>query len=173
MQLNNLLLLTVGLLCLLVPHHIAAFLPYILGGIMAASGFLTVLKWTRQSGEEKQNSSLNLARGFLLLVLGLSFVIQGRSSLVSLGIAWAIFGIIKSVNPLICLINSTQDHRAALKYIFEFMLRLGLALLLLFDPYGKFTPHLRILGLELIAVHFHLTGRKKTQAKENSDEKQS
>ena len=73
-----------------------------------------------------------------------------------MGIVWAIIGIRKAAQTLIRLID-TADHRKPYWYlVIEFCVRILLALLLLFDPYGKFTPHLRILGAELIVHNFGL-----------------
>ena len=164
MDIANILLLINGLLCLFMPQHIANLLPYLLGGSMTISGINRIIKWSKQKLEEKQRNSASLANSLLLLILGISFNIQGKSSLVSLGIAWAIIGIIKSVHPLIYFIESFQSGKPIIIYAVEFFAKIALALLLLFDPFGKFTPHLRILGAELIVYCIGIYYGKKRQA---------
>ena len=147
-------LLITGAFCILIPEHIVKMLPYLLGGSMALLGGFSIADW---SGKRKDNAAAtDLAYGLVLLIIGLSFIFQGQKALFPVGIVWAIIGIRKAAHTLIRLID-TADHRKPYWYlVIEFCVRILLALLLLFDPYGKFTPHLRILGAELIVHNFGL-----------------
>lgn len=73
-----------------------------------------------------------------------------------MGIVWAMIGIRKAAQTLIRLIDAVDHQKPYWHLVIEFCVRILLALLLLFDPYGKFTPHLRILGAELIVNNFQL-----------------
>ena len=126
---------------------------------MAVSGSAKIAKWIRTPQAQKQSIAVLLANGLVLLILGIAFVLQGEASLVSIGIAWAVLGVSKSVYPLTLFIENVKEYKLAVKYGIEFLFKIGIALLLLFDPFGRFTPHLRILGAELIVYNFRAFGK--------------
>lgn len=115
---------------------------------MALIGVFSVGVWSRS--REKDKAATDFAYGFVLLIVGVSFVFQGEKSLFPMGITWAIIGIRKASQTLIQLIHAIDYQEPYWFLTIDFCVRILLALLLLFDPYGKFTPHLRILGAELI-----------------------
>ena len=71
----------------------------------------------------------------------------------ALGITWAIIGIRKASKSLNAAIRQffCRNNNCVIPMI-EFFVRITLALLLLFNPLEKFSNHVVILGLELIAV---------------------
>lgn len=141
------LLLIMGAFCIFAPNHIVKLLPYLMGISMTLIGSFSIAVWSRN---RRNAATADLAYGLILLIVGVSFVFQGQSSLISMGIVWAIIGIRKSTQTLIRLIDAMDHQKPHRLLAIEFFVRILLALLLLFDPYGKFTPHLRVLGAELI-----------------------
>ena len=85
-----------------------------------------------------------------------NFILQGSNALGAIGTTWAMIGIgnaSKSLKQAICRLYQRQHF--AIPAI-EFLLRMTLALILLFHPFEKFSTHIIILGLELIAVSIRL-----------------
>ena len=151
------ILLLTGAFCILTPNHVVKILPYLVGGSMSLLGGFSIADWSRN--RKKGTTSTDLAYGLVLLIIGISFVFQGQKALFSMGIVWAMIGIRKAAQTLIRLIDAVDHQNPYWYQVIEFCVRILLALLLLFDPYGKFTPHLRILGAELIVHHFQLVIR--------------
>lgn len=89
-------------------------------------------------------------RDTLLLILGLSFLVQGKTALVPIGIIWAVLGLWKTTDAFVDFWEAYQAKQGVLSALAELLIRLILSLLLLFDPYGKFTPHIAILGATLL-----------------------
>ncbi len=141
------LLLIMGAFCIFAPNYIVKLLPYVMGISMTLIGGFSIVVWSRN---RRNAAAADLAYGLILLIVGVSFVFQGQSSLISMGIVWAMIGIRKSTQTLIRLIDAMDHQKPHWLLVIEFFVRILLALLLLFDPYGKFTPHLRVLGAELI-----------------------
>ncbi len=148
------ILLITGAFCILTPSHVVKILPYLVGGSMALLGGFSIADWSRN--RKKDVAAADLAYGLVLLIIGISFVFQGQKALFSMGIVWAMIGIRKAAQTLVRLIAAAEEKKPYWYLVIEFCVRILLALLLLFDPYGKFTPHLRILGAELIVHHFQL-----------------
>lgn len=90
------------------------------------------------------------ARKLVLLILGLSFLVQGKTALVPIGIIWAVLGLWKTTDAFVDFWEAYQAKQGVLSALGELLIRLILSLLLLFDPYGKFTPHIAILGATLL-----------------------
>lgn len=136
----------IGSICILFPGQIVFILPYIVGVFMILTGLYGIYRfWT-----QRQRMSGAFAHGFVLLIVGFTFLVQGKSALVPMGIIWAVLGLGKAAD---CFIDFLEVHCTRWNRIFalgEFLLRLALSLILLFDPYGKFTPHLAILGIALL-----------------------
>lgn len=60
-------------------------------------------------------------------------------------------------NQMSWAIRKIYNKKHFIVPIVEFLIRIILALLLLFNPLGKFTNHVVILGLELIVVSIPFT----------------
>ena len=69
-----------------------------------------------------------------------------------MGTTWAIIGIRKASKSLERAIRQIHAKEHFIAPVVEFFLRITLALILLFDPSEKFSTHVAILGLELIAT---------------------
>ena len=67
-----------------------------------------------------------------------------------IGIIWAVLGLWKTTDAFVDFWEAYQAKQGVLSALGELLIRLILSLLLLFDPYGKFTPHIAILGATLL-----------------------
>lgn len=141
----------IGVVCILLPGHLTAVLPYLLGGAMALAGIVRAINYI-QHKEFFGCNSYELAHGLILLIMGTAFIMQGARSLGPMGTTWAIIGIRKASKSLERAIRQIYAKEHFIAPMMEFLLRITLALILLFDPFEKFSTHIAILGLELIAT---------------------
>ena len=141
----------IGLVCVLLPRQVTSVLPYLLGGAMTLAGAFSV--WADLQGRKmRAHDSCALAHGIILLIMGAAFVLQGANALGAMGTTWAILGIRRAARSLETVLRRIDREERFAAPLIEFFLRITLALVLLFDPFEKFSAHIVILGLELIAV---------------------
>lgn len=139
-----------GVVLILCSGHVTRILPYLLGGSMALTAVLRGIDY--KTRKLVQDHSDELTSCIVLLIMGVAFILQGSNALGAIGTTWAMIGIgkaSKSLKQAICRLYQRQHF--AIPAI-EFLLRMTLALILLFHPFEKFSTHIIILGLELIAV---------------------
>lgn len=141
----------IGIVCILLPGYVTAVLPYLLGGAMVLAGIVLGVNDIRNK-EVLSRNSYELAHGLILLIMGAAFIIQGARSLSPMGTTWAIIGIRKASKSLGRAIRQIHAKEHVIAPMMEFLLRITLALILLFDPLEKFSTHVAILGLELIVT---------------------
>lgn len=103
-------------------------------------------------------NAAELSYGLVMLIMGIMFVIQGSHALGPLGTTWGIIGIRKASKSLERAIEQTRLKHGFFLPLIEFLIRLTLALVLLFDPFEKFSAHIVILGIELMVISVRLTG---------------
>lgn len=100
--------------------------------------------------------SEELTYSIILMIMGVAFIVQGSNALGAIGTTWAMIGIGKASKSLKQVFyRLCQKQHFAIPMI-EFLLRMTLALILLFHPFEKFSTHIIILGLELIVVSIRL-----------------
>ena len=132
-----------GLICILFSEHLTTVLPYIMGSTMVVFGGLIGSSYLTNQERAGQRSA-DLTYGIVLLILGAAFIVQGPNTLGVLGTVWAVIGVRKAAKSL---------KERFLAHVIEFSVRIVLELVLLFNPFEKFSTHIAILGLELIVIH--------------------
>lgn len=141
----------IGTLCIVFPDGVTAALPYLLGGAMVLTAVVRGIRDIRNR-EVLSCSSYALAQGLVLLIMGMAFIVQGPKSLGPMGTTWAIIGIRKASKSLGQAIRRIHAKEHFFVPMMGFLLRITLALILLFNPFEKFSTHVAILGLELIVT---------------------
>lgn len=146
----------IGVICVLLPRYVTTILPYLLGGTMILAGIFKV--WNDIQNRKILNQyPYELAHGMILFIMGAAFVLQGSKALGPIGTTWAIIGIRKASISLGTAIQKIDQKERFAAPILEFLLRITLALILLFDPFEKFSTHIMILGFELIAISVQIS----------------
>ena len=152
LKVKSILFPFIGVICILFSDKVTFLLPYLLGSAMVLVGVLMVASYFQEKKFlEKQSDEL--AYSIMIFIMGIAFLLKGTNSLEALGITWAIIGIrkaSKSLNGAIRQFFYRKKHFVVL--MVEFLIRISLALLLLFNPLEKLSNHVIILGLELIAI---------------------
>lgn len=145
-----LLLPVVGMLCIIIPEIIARWLPTILGSIMV----LTSITDTVFVIKEKRYlvTYSNKASALILLIMGICFILGQESTIPLMGITWGLLGL-QEVNEEIAdiLVKRSKKEKYLLLSVFA-GLKMILSLALLFEPIEKFSFHIFLLGLEILAV---------------------
>ena len=141
-----------GLICILFSEHLTTVLPYIMGSTMVVFGGLIGSSYLTNQERAGQRSE-DLTYGIVLLILGAAFIVQGPNTLGVLGTVWAVIGVRKAAKSLNRAIEKIKVKERFLAHVMEFSVRIVLALVLLFNPFEKFSTHIAILGLELIVIH--------------------
>ena len=146
----------IGVICVLLPRYVTTILPYLLGGTMILAGIFKV--WNDIQNRKIFNQyPYELAHVMILFIMGAAFVLQGSKALGPIGTTWAIIGIRKASISLGTAIQKIDQKERFAAPILEFLLRITLALILLFDPFEKFSTHIMILGFELIAISVRIS----------------
>lgn len=145
----------IGVICIIFPKHIVRVLPYLLGGAMALVGILRIVRYM-QNRAFLLPAPNELAFGIILLIVGAGFMIQGVNALSFVGTVWAIIGIYMASRSLRRTIQRIYRKAHFAAPLLEFLLRGGLSMTLLFDPFEGIAIHVVILGLELIAISVRL-----------------
>lgn len=146
----------IGLLCVIFPAQITVGLPYVLGGAMAVAGILYGVSYFLNR-KSPVDHSMELANGFVLLVIGVVCIIHGAESIGPMGTTWAIIGIRKASKSLSRAIQAIQAQTTFVSAFVEFLIRLVFSIMLLLYPTEKFEGHIILLGLDLIAASIRLT----------------
>lgn len=145
-----------GIICIFFAENVTLILPYLLGGAMVPVGILMVLNYFQEKMFlEKQSDEF--AYGIIMFIMGIAFLIKGSEALEAIGITWANIGIRKAVNSLNWAIRQIYNKKHFIALLLEFLVRITLSLLLLFNPLEKFSKHVVILGFELIVISIPFT----------------
>lgn len=154
-NIRNIVLPILGVIFILFSNHVTRILPYLLGGAMVLASILWGINAFQNQNLVWEHSE-ELTYSIILMIMGVSFILQGSNALGAIGTTWAMIGIGKASKSLKqAFYRLCQKDHFAIPMI-EFLLRMTLALILLFHPYEKFSTHIIILGLELIAVSTRL-----------------
>lgn len=149
------ILCLLGILCLFFVDFLYGLLPYLMGGFMAGVGTLAMIDSVLAGEYRKLDTKLS-SSGILMLVVGLAIIVRGSAADGLIGVAWGIFGLIQGSESLNVAIYNLANKKKWGVDMLQAAVQIALALLLLVDPVSKLYPHMRILGLELLAVGFHI-----------------
>ena len=144
-----------GIQCLFFVDFLYGMLPYLMGGFMAGAGVLAVIDSVLAGEYRKLDTKLS-SSGILMLVVGMAIIVRGSEADGLIGVAWGIFGLIQGSESLNVAIYNLANNKKWGMDMLQAAVQITLALLLLVDPVAKLYPHMRILGLELLAMSFHI-----------------
>lgn len=144
-----------GVQCLFFVDFTYKLLPYIMGGFMAGTGILAMIGSVMGREYLKLETKLS-SSGILVLVIGIAIIVRGERSDGLIGVAWGILGLIQGSESLNVAIYNLAHKKKWPADMLQAAVQILLAMLLLVDPVSKLYPHMRILGLELLAMGFHI-----------------
>ena len=144
-----------GVLCLFFVDFTYKLLPYIMGGFMAGTGVLAIAGSVLSKEYMKLETKLS-SSGILMFVIGIAIIVRGGQADGLIGVAWGILGLIQGSESLNVAIYNLAHKKKWPADMLQAAVQITPALLLLVDPASKLYPHMQILGLELLAMGFHL-----------------
>lgn len=144
-----------GVLCLFVVDFIYKLMPYLMGGFMAGTGVLAMIGAVVGKEYLKLETKLS-SSGILVFVIGIAIMVRGTQADGLIGVAWGILGLIQGSESLNVAIYNLAHRKKWPADMLQAAVQIMLAMLLLVDPVSKLYPHMRILGLELLAMGFHI-----------------
>lgn len=145
----------IGMQCLFFVDFIYGLLPYLMGGFMAGAGVLAMID-SILTGEYRKLDTKLSSSGILMLVVGVAIIVRGSAADGLIGVAWGIFGLIQGSESLNVAIYNLANRKKWGMDMLQAVVQIMPALLLLVDPVAKLYPHMQILGLELLAMGFHI-----------------
>ena len=149
----RLLLPVVGAVCIVVPGKVVIWLPAVLGSIMILTGvidiFLSIKKKEYLGKNERYEKK---ASSLILVTMGICFLLGGEKTLLLMGITWGLLGLQEVNGELKNILMDKSEKKPWKKKSLCVALKLVLSLALIFEPLEKFTFHIMLLGLEIIAV---------------------
>ena len=149
------ILCLLGIQCLFFVDFLYGLLPWLMGGFLAGAGVLAMID-SILAGEYRKLETKLSSSGILMLVVGVAIMVRGSAADGLIGVAWGIFGLIQGSESLNVAIYNLANRKKWGMDMLQAAVQITLALLLLVDPMTKLYPHMRILGLELLAMGFHI-----------------
>ena len=143
---STILIIINGIICIIYHEEMIGWLPSICAIVLLIKGTIKMIEGIK----EKDYASLEekkLERSIVIIAVAIAILIQRENALVVVVIFWGLSGLNKSANYLNeALYYFSKKKGGFLPLIIEFTL----SILLIFDPLGKATEHILILGFELI-----------------------
>ncbi|MSS63981.1 DUF308 domain-containing protein [Velocimicrobium porci] len=140
-----------AVICIVFPSHLTIALPYMIGGSMVIVGF--VYEWNAiRKKEYKTLETAETAQALILLIMGTFIILKHENSIGILGYTWGGFGLMKGTKELNIAFYKLSVHLKFGIELIQAIVTIGLALILISDPFEKFTHHVMFLGFEMLAT---------------------
>lgn len=145
----SLLYLTVGILCVVMPHNIEFALPYIVGGGMAAVALVTFV-FAIITKEYRETHTNKTAMSVVLMGLSVMIIIEHEWAHTFIPIVWGILGLFEGAHAFNHALSRISRGLRPEYYIIKGIIELVVAFLLLYKPeqYGEL--HIIVFGVSLM-----------------------
>lgn len=132
-----------GLLLIILPNEMGTAAPYVLGVSQVVYGCMNIVLSLKYP-----ESSLSLGDGVICIVAGGVFLFLKGNAIAIIGVIWAMISLYEAARKI-------DEYRRGKKLhvisVLSVIVSVGLAVLLMADPFEHFYTHVRILGIEIIA----------------------
>ncbi|WP_196000077.1 DUF308 domain-containing protein [Clostridium sp. 1001271B_151109_B4] len=146
---STILIIINGFICISYHEEIIGWLPNICAMVLLIKGIVKMIEGIK----EKDYASLEekkLERSLVIIAVAIAILIQRENALVVVVIFWGISGLNKSANYLNEALYYFSKKEGGFLPLIKAIIEFTLSILLIFDPLGKATEHILILGFELI-----------------------
>ena len=131
-----------GILLIAFPEHFSKVAPYVLGGALILHGIVIVVLVLRY-----KDSHHGPGKAIVYFSMGLTILFLGGDALAIIGVIWAVFSLIEVSDEI-------NEMWAQKKYsvlgLVASAISIGLAIVLMTDPFRHFAVHVRVLGFEIL-----------------------
>lgn len=143
------LYLTVGVLCVAIPHHIEFALPYIVGGGMAAVALVTFI-FAIVTKEYRSTFTNKTAMSVILMGLSVMIILEHDWAHTFIPIVWGVIGLFEGAHAFNHALSRISRGMRSAYYIIKGVTEVAVAFLLLYRPeqYGEL--HIIVFGVSLM-----------------------
>ena len=143
------LYLVVGVLCIVMPHHIEFALPYIVGGGMAAVAVVTFI-FAIVTKEYRSTHTNKTAMSVILMGLSVMIILEHDWAHTFIPIIWGMLGLFEGAHAFNHALSRISRGMRPAYYIVKGIIEVVVAFLLLYRPeqYGEL--HIIVFGVSLI-----------------------
>ena len=143
------LYLVVGVLCIVMPHHIEFALPYIVGGGMAAVALVTFV-FAIATKEYRSTHTNKTAMSLILMGLSVMIILEHEWAHTFIPIIWGMLGLFEGAHAFNHALSRISRGMRPAYYIVKGVIEVIVAFLLLYRPeqYGEL--HIIVFGVSLI-----------------------
>ena len=134
--------LAVGILLVAFPEQFSKISPYVLGIALILQGIAVVILAFRF-----KDPFQGPGKAVIYFVMGLTIMMLGSGALGIIGVIWAVFALIEVSKEID---RMWKEKKFSAVCLISSVISIGLAALLMTDPFKHFVVHVRILGLEII-----------------------
>ena len=131
-----------GVVLIISPSSFIKILPYVLGITMICVGLIWEIEAIHK-GEYKTLSTMESATALVMLIIGIGLLIKRGDSLALLGTTWGFMGLVKGTRLLNYVIYSFGKKNMCWQELIQSIATITLAIILLFNPFDKFSTHVR------------------------------
>ena len=140
-----------GVACIFFSPYITTALPYLLGAAMIIGGGIRVVSEIVIIAHRAEHT-FHLGANFVIMVMGILFVVRGGNSLMLIGVIWGLIGIWQSAVSFQRMANAIHRRERFLGSLLLGVFRLAIALMLLLEPeYTSISHHVILLGIDILA----------------------
>ena len=146
---STILIIINGIICIIYHEEMIGWLPRICAIVLLIKGTIKMIEGIK----EKDYASLEekkLERSIVIIAVAIAILIQRENALVVVVIFWGLSGLNKSANYLNEALYYFSKRKGGFLPLIKAIIEFTLSILLIFDPLGKATEHILILGFELI-----------------------
>lgn len=147
--LSTVLIIINGILCITYHEEIFLWLPGVCAIVLLIKGTVKMVEGIKEKDYESLERK-KLERAIVIIAVAIAILIQGSNSLVVVVIFWGLSGLNKSANYLNEALYCFSKKKGGLLPLLKAIIEFTLSILLVFDPLGKATEHILILGFELV-----------------------
>lgn len=148
-----------AIICIIFPSHLTTILPYLIGGVMVIVGFIYEYRAIKQK-EYKTLETSDTAQALILFIMGIFILIKHEDSIGVLGYTWGGFGLMKGTKELNIALYKLFVHQKFGIEMIQAFVTIGLAIILISDPFEKFTHHVMFLGFEMLVTSLKIYHRE-------------
>ena len=138
-----------GVICIFYYEEVYKLVPTICSLVLLLKGIIMMIKGIK----EKDYTSLEgkkFERSIILIAIAIGIFIRQNDAIFIVGVFWGLSGLNKAANYLNEALYYFSKRKGGFLPLIKAIIEFTLSILLIFDPLGKATEHILILGFELI-----------------------
>ena len=150
-----------GIILIIFPNQVGNIAPYLIGiGLLLYGGVNIVISI------KYPDSSVSLGNAVISCVTGVVLLVLKGNSIAIIGVVWAVISLYEAAREIDEYY--WREKKVRVIGIVSVIVSIGLAVILITNPFAHFNMHVRILGIEMIAYAILRGGIERKKKKENS-----